>query len=138
MAGRGGTCRSSRRSRPSLIWLSGRRRFSAPNSAADMLLCDTGVLLAAGNVKDQAHQTCLRLLRQAEGPLLVPSPVLGEIGYLLQSRVGPQAEVTFLRSFDGDGFKVAELQGTDIGRMAELVETYLDLPLGIVDAAVAA
>jgi uncharacterized protein len=53
-----------------------------------MLLCDTGVLLAAGNVKDQAHQTCLRLLRQADGPLLVPSPVLGEIGYLLQSRVG--------------------------------------------------
>jgi predicted nucleic acid-binding protein len=59
-----------------------------------MLLCDTGVLLAAGNVKDQAHQTCLRLLRQAEGPLLVPSPVLGEIGYLLQSRVGPHAEAT--------------------------------------------
>src|SRR6266550_3212108 len=62
--------------------------------------------------------------------------LLGEIGYLLQSRVGPHAEVTFLRSFDGDGFKVAEVQSTDIGRMAELVETYLDLPLGIVDAAV--
>ena len=42
------------------------------------------------------------------------------------------------RSFDGDGFKVAELQGTDIGRMAELVETNLDRPLGIVGAAVAA
>ena len=68
----------------------------------------------------------------------MPSPVLGEIGYLLQPRAGPQAEVTFLRSSGGDGFKVAELQGTDIGRMAELVETHLDLPLGIVDAAVAA
>jgi len=54
-----------------------------------MLLCDTGVLLAAGNIKDRAHQACVGLLRQAEGPLLVPSPVLGEIGYLLQSRVGP-------------------------------------------------
>jgi len=103
-----------------------------------VLLCDTGVLLAAGNVKDHAHQACLRLLRHAEGPLLVPSPVLGEIGYLLQSRVGPQAEVTFLRSFSGDGFKVPELRGTGIGRMAELAETYIDLPLGIVDAAVAA
>jgi predicted nucleic acid-binding protein len=51
-----------------------------------MLLCDTGVLLAAGNIKDQAHRACVRLLRQAEGPLLVPSPVLGEVGYLLQSR----------------------------------------------------
>ncbi len=74
----------------------------------------------------------------AEGPLLVPSPVLGEIGYLLQSRAGPQAEVTFLRSSGGDGFKVAGLQGTGTGRMAGLAEPYLDLPPGIVDAAVAA
>jgi uncharacterized protein len=103
-----------------------------------MLLCDTGVLLAAGNVKDQAHQTCLRLLRRAEGPLLVPSPVLGEIGYLLQSRVGPHAEATFLKSFSSDGFHIAELKEHDIRRMAELVETYTDVPLGMVDAAVIA
>jgi len=103
-----------------------------------MLLCDTGVLLAAGNIKDHAHTACLRLLRQTEGPLLVPSPVLGEIGYLLQSRVGAHAEVTFLRSFGDDGFHVADLEDQDIRRMAELVETYLDLPLGIVDAGVIA
>ena len=66
-----------------------------------MLLCDTGVLLAAGNVKDQAHQACVRLLRGAEGRLLVPSPVMGEVGYLLQPRMGPQAEVIFLRLPDG-------------------------------------
>ena len=103
-----------------------------------MLLCDTGVLLAAGNVKDHAHQGCLRLLRQGDGPLLVPSPVLGEIGYLLQSRVGPQAEVTLLKSFGDGGFDIAELEDPDIQRMAELVETCADLPLGIVDAAVIA
>jgi uncharacterized protein len=103
-----------------------------------MLLCDTGVLLAAGNTKDHAHRACIGLLREANGPLLVPSPVMGEIGYLLQSRVGPQAEATFLRSFGGDGFRVAEVEDGDVSRMAELVEKYLDLPLGIVDAAVIA
>jgi hypothetical protein len=103
-----------------------------------MLLCDTGVLLAAGNLRDKDHASCVGLLRSAAGPLLVPSPVLGEMGYLLQSRVGPQAEVTFLRSFSGDGFRVAEIEEEDIARMAELAETYLDLPLGIVDAAVIA
>jgi hypothetical protein len=81
-----------------------RRRFLAPNSAADNAAVRHRVLPAAGNVKDQAQQACLRLLRLAEGPLLVPSPVLGEVGYLLQSQVGPQAEVTFLNSFVGDGF----------------------------------
>jgi uncharacterized protein len=115
---------------------SGLRRYFGLNSAADVLLCDTGVLLAAGNIKDHAHLSCVKLLREAEGPLLVPAPVLGEIGYLLQSRVGPHAEVIFLRSFGGDGFHVAELEDDDIERMAELVETYVDLPLGIVDAAV--
>jgi predicted nucleic acid-binding protein len=68
----------------------------------------------------------------------VPSPVMGEVGYLLQSRVGPRAEVTLLNSFGGDGFRVAELVDDDIPRMAELVDKYLDLPLGIVDAAVVA
>jgi predicted nucleic acid-binding protein len=110
-----------------------------------MLLCDTGVLLAAGNVKDNHHSACLSLMRAAEGPLLVPSPVLGEIGYLLQSRVGllqsrvgPHAEVTFLKSFGGNGFHVAEVEEGDISRIAELVEQYLSLPLGLVDAAVIA
>jgi predicted nucleic acid-binding protein len=52
-----------------------------------MLLCDTGVLLAAGNTKDQAHRACIRLLREAKGPLLVPSPVMGEIGAVIAYRV---------------------------------------------------
>src|SRR5258708_14675101 len=63
---------------------------------------------------------------------------MGEVGYVHQSRVGPQAEVIFLRSFGGNGFVVAELEDGDIPRMAELVDTYVDLPLGIVDAAVIA
>ncbi len=88
-----------------------------------MLLCDTGVLLASGNVKVPAHQACLSLLRQADGPLLVPSPVPCHIGYLLQLMVGPQAVVTFLKSFACDRFHLAELQDPDIRPMAELVQT---------------
>ena len=66
----------------------------------------------------------------------MPSPVMGEIGYLLQSRVGPQAVVSFLRSFGDDGFRVAELEDREVSRMAEVFETLVDLRLGIVEAAV--
>jgi len=60
------------------------------------------------------------LLRGAEGPLLAPSrPVLGEIGYLLQSRVRPHAEVTFLQSSDGNVFHVTEVEDGDLPRMAD-------------------
>lgn len=34
-----------------------------------MLLCDTGVLLAAGNVKDHYHAACLSLMRDRENTL---------------------------------------------------------------------
>ncbi|WSC87996.1 hypothetical protein OIE48_07225 [Streptosporangium sp. NBC_01756] len=44
--------------------------------------------------------------------------------------------MTFLKSFGDDGFHVAELEDEDLPRMAQLVETYLDLPLGLVDSAV--
>src|SRR5919197_666963 len=45
-------------------------------------------------------------------------------------------EVAFLKSFRGDGFQIAQLENDDIPRLTELVETYVDLPLGLVDAAV--
>jgi hypothetical protein len=45
-----------------------------------MLPCGTGVLPAARNVKDHYHDACVALLCNAEGPLLVPSPVPGETG----------------------------------------------------------
>jgi hypothetical protein len=64
--------------------------------------------------------------------------VFGEIGYLLRSRLGPPAEVAFLQSFGGDGFRVAEVTTADVTRMAGLVAEYIDVPPGIVDAAVIA
>ncbi|OUC92318.1 hypothetical protein [Streptosporangium minutum] len=61
---------------------------------------------------------------------------MGEVGYPLDSRVGPRAEVTFLKSLGGNGFHVAGPEDEDLPRMAQLVETYIDSPLGPVDAAV--
>ncbi|MFI6796202.1 hypothetical protein [Streptosporangium canum] len=44
-----------------------------------MLLCDSGVLIAVGSKKDRRHHACLDLLRRTKGPILVLSPVLGEV-----------------------------------------------------------
>ncbi|GGP92124.1 hypothetical protein GCM10010140_22400 [Streptosporangium pseudovulgare] len=103
-----------------------------------MLLCDSGVLIAVGSKKDRHHHACLDLLRRTKGPILVPSPVLGEVGYYLTARVGPEAELNFLRSFGGNGFRLAELEDRDLVRMAELAQQYIGFPLGIVDASVIA
>jgi predicted nucleic acid-binding protein len=93
----------------------------------------------SGHSSLNSHGTLAARCRASSSPAPeLPVNDLGEIGYLLQSRVGPHAEVTFLKSFGGNGFHVAEVEEGDIPRIAELVEQYVSLPLGIVDAAVIA
>jgi predicted nucleic acid-binding protein len=103
-----------------------------------VIACDTGPIVAALNVNDSRHRTCLDLLERHEGPLLVPAPVLTEVCYLLESRSGPKAEAAFLRALHRGELVLVDLVPADLARMADLVETYSDMPLGAVDAAVVA
>lgn len=103
-----------------------------------MIVCDTGPLVAVLNKNDADHQRCLDLLETHPGPLLVPSPVLAEVCYFLETRVGPQIEAEFLESIAANEIELVELTRTDLQRMAELVRKYADFPLGAVDAAVLA
>lgn len=68
--------------------------------------------------------------------LVVPSPVIAEVGYLLGAKAGARAEAAFLRSMAAGDFSSEELTAADYGRAAELVEQYADLPLGTTDAVV--
>ncbi|AVH20591.1 PIN domain-containing protein [Nocardia cyriacigeorgica] len=103
-----------------------------------MIVCDTGPLVAVLNENDADHQRCLDLLERHAGPLLVPSPVLAEVCYFLETRVGPTAEARFLDSIADGEIELVELTRVDLARMAELVRRYADFPLGAVDAAVLA
>jgi len=70
--------------------------------------------------------------------MLLPAPIVAEVGYLLGTRAGVKAESVFLRSLAAHDFVPVELIQSDYSRMAELVERYADLPLGTSDAAVIA
>ena len=58
------------------------------------------------------------------------------MAYLLASRVSWQAEVRFLGDFAVGNLIIEPLHPTDPLRIAELVATYHDLPLGTVNASV--
>lgn len=103
-----------------------------------MIVCDTGPLVAALNRNDAHHEGCVALLERHSGPLLVPGPVLTEVCYLLESRVGPAAEATFIIAVAHGELTLVDLHREDLLRMAELVTTYADFPLGAVDASVVA
>lgn len=70
--------------------------------------------------------------------MLIPAPIVAEVGYLLGTRAGAPTEGDFLRALAAGDFMPVELTTSDYDRMATLVEQYANLPLGTSDASVIA
>ena len=68
----------------------------------------------------------------------MPVLVITEVAYLLATRLGARAEVSFLGDVASGALIPLNVEPTDWLRMAELVAKYADLPLGAVDASVIA
>ena len=101
-------------------------------------LVDAGPLYAYVDADDDHHESCVELLTDDPGPLVVPALVLSEVGFLLESRLGAYAEVRFVEDLAAGTFVVDAPQPGDWVRVAQLVAKYRDLPLGLVDASVVA
>jgi uncharacterized protein len=99
---------------------------------------DAGPLYAYVDADDDHHDECVNLVESHPGPLLVPVLVVTEVAYLIATRLGAEAEVRFLGDFAAGNLISETVAGEDWLRMAELVATYRDLPLGTVDASVVA
>ncbi|HPB71471.1 MAG TPA: PIN domain-containing protein [Phycicoccus sp.] len=105
------------------------------------MLIDTGPLVAAALTRDRQHRACVDLFTRAHWAgerLLIPAPVVSEVGYLLEREGGPRVEAAFAQSLADQQFVVVDLLLADWRRVAELLTTYSDLPLGLVDASVVA
>ena len=68
----------------------------------------------------------------------VPVTVLPEITCLLQRRLGSRAEVAFARAVAEGQFDLEALESEDLPRTADLMATYVDAPIGFVDASIVA
>jgi predicted nucleic acid-binding protein len=102
------------------------------------VIVDTGVLYAAADTDDTDHERSAGLLTDRSAPLLVPTPVIVETSWLLESRLGPAAELAFLRAVEVGELTRVDLVSDDWTRVCDLVEQYADLGLGLVDASVVA
>lgn len=103
-----------------------------------MIVVDAGVLYAGADQDDRHHRACAELLDTHPGPLLVPVPVIAEAAWLIEARLGPGSEAAFLRSLSAGELSRVDLVDVDWDRAVELIETYHDLGLGVVDASVIA
>ena len=102
------------------------------------LICDTGVLYAAIDRRDTAHERCASLLTETAERIAVPAPVLVELDWLVASKLGPGRFDVFLEDIALGEIDIVDLKRPDYVRIRELSHAYQDLPLGFVDAAVVA
>ena len=102
----------------------------------DFLLLDTGPIVAALNEDDNRHEECADILKSYKGKLLVPSLVVAEASYLLQTQAGVDAELEFIHGIATGEFFVANVQTAKWERVEQLMKKYRDFPLGATDAVV--
>ena len=101
-----------------------------------LAVVDAGPLYAAADGDDQDHDACRSVLSRADLRLIVPALAVAEATYFVGRRLGAPAEAAFLR-----GLGALDVEGPsaeDFDRIAQLVETYADFPLGGTDASVIA
>jgi len=103
-----------------------------------VIVVDTGPLYAAADSSDAHHVACAALFSNPRDQLVVPVSVVVETSLLIERHLGPAAEAAFLASLVPAGVIVEQLSEVDLSRMAELVTSYADMPLGAVDASVVA
>lgn len=101
------------------------------------IVTDSGGIFAIYDSGDHRHAAITRLIA-TESHLVIPTPLLGELGYLLGVRLGSRAVSTFLQDLQSSAFTLEPFLPEDISRCRELLDKYADLDLGLTDAAVIA
>lgn len=100
------------------------------------LIVDTGPLVALLDATDPHHERCVKVLGTSAERTIVPVCVLVEVEYLL--RPWPEAFAGLLRDLGSGAIELLDLPARWLSRVAELLQCYSDLPLGLVDATVVA
>ena len=95
---------------------------------------DANVLYAAIDASDAHHWPCRDVLATPGVRFFVPALVVAEVTYLVGSRLGPAIEAAFLAGLEQLAVEAPE-PGDGL-RIAEVVRTYRDFPLGGTDASV--
>lgn len=100
------------------------------------LILDTGPVYASLDRRDRNHTRCRSMIETAGELLLLTSPILPEVDYLVSERLGTGAMLSLLADIQEGAYVVEDLELSDYLRVAELMDRYSDQDLGFVDAAV--
>ncbi len=102
------------------------------------LIADTSGILAAVNRGDAAHEAVRGVIDSERGALVVPELVIAEVDYLILRHLGRAAEEAFLEDVLAGAWAREPVRDEDMVRAVEVLKTYRDHDVGIVDALIVA
>jgi uncharacterized protein len=102
-----------------------------------VIVLDTSAILALLDADDPDHERCVGALSDHRAPFVVPAGILGEVGYLVEAKLGARALSDFVGELDRRAFAV-DCGEEDFGEIARLLDRYDDLEPGFADASVIA
>ena len=108
-----------------------------PRRESDVIVLDTSGILALLDADDPDHERCVATLSDHKAPFIVPAGILGEVGHLVEAKLGASALLDFVGELDRRTFEL-DCGHDDFGAIARLLTRYEDLRLGLADASVIA
>jgi predicted nucleic acid-binding protein len=102
------------------------------------VVADSGAVYAIYDRRDAFHAGVRAAIETERDRIFLPSPILGEIDYLLRVRLGNRALLKFLTDIQEGAFTVESLTLADFRRCALSIAKYQDLDIGLCDASVVA
>jgi uncharacterized protein len=102
-----------------------------------VIVLDTSAILALLDADDPDHGRCVSALSDRDAPFVVPAGILGEVGYLVEAKLGAPALSDLVADLDRRAFAV-DCGDEDFAEIGRLLARYEHLRLGFADAAVIA
>ena len=98
-----------------------------------MVLADTGYWVALANARDRWHDAAVAVSRELDETLVVTWPVVTETCYLILTRLGARAQLSFLEQLSRN-VEIHPIESRHLGGLRALMEKYAGLPMDLADA----
>ena len=100
------------------------------------MLLDTSGLLASSDRRQPRHKAAVEALTRTDPPFLLSPFVLGELDYMLRSRIGDAASRVILRDVAVGAYRLEQFTAEDIAAAMSVMDRYADSGIGLADASI--
>jgi hypothetical protein len=99
-----------------------------------VIIADTSGLLALFNRTEPSHEQVVRIVEATPQPLVVSPFVVGELDYLIATRVGVAAEAAILEELASNAYDLAPFDAAALSQALGIIKRYSAQAIGVADA----